>query len=224
MNLNKSLEYFNPENINAPIHVIGVGAVGSTLVENLVRLGIEEINIYDFDVVSDYNIDNQMFDFSHIDKPKVDCVEEMAKRINPQIKIIKHKEGCDPEEDFFEGYIFLCVDNIDVRKQIIKTNFKNKHILGIFDMRMRLTDAQQYACTWGEVGATRLLKTMNFTQKEADEFTPVSACGTTLNVVYIVRLIVGLSVANFVNFVNTGILQKLITIDATTFEIEHFKE
>ena len=222
MNLNKSKEYFDPDNMCDPIHIIGVGAIGSTLVENLVRLGIKEINIYDFDVVSEHNVANQMFEFAHIGKLKVDVIEEIAKRINPDVNIIKHPEGCDPEEDMFEGYVFLCVDNIDVRKQIIETNRFNTNIIAMFDGRMRLTDAQHYACEWQQDDIKRLLKTMNFTQAEADESTPMSACGTTLNVVYIVRLIVGYMVANFVHYVKTGELKRMILVDAENFLLDCF--
>ena len=35
MNLNKSREFFDPELLDAPIHIIGCGAVGSTIAENL---------------------------------------------------------------------------------------------------------------------------------------------------------------------------------------------
>lgn len=222
MNLNKHREFFDPEKFNDEIHVIGVGAVGSTLVENLVRLGFKEINIYDFDVVSEHNIANQMFDFAHIGVLKVDAVEQIAKRINPEVNIIKHKEGCNPEEDIFEGYVFLCVDNIDVRKQIIETNRFNTNIIALFDGRMRLTDAQHYACEWNDSDIKRILKTMNFTQAEADEATPVSACGTTLNVMYIVRLLVGYICANFINYVRTQELKRVILVDAENFLLDVF--
>lgn len=222
MNLNKHAEYFNPEKFNDEIHVIGVGAVGSTLVENLVRLGFKEINIYDFDVVSEHNIANQMFDNDHIGMLKVDAVEQVAKRINPEVKIIKHPKGCEPEEDTFEGYVFLCVDNIDVRKQIIETNRYNPNIIALFDGRMRLTDAQHYACEWEDGDIDRILKTMNFTQAEAEAATPVSACGTTLNVVYIVRLLVGYICANFIHYVKTQELQRVILVDAENFLLDAF--
>ena len=62
MNLSKSLEYFDPINdVTAPVHVIGVGAMGSRVVELLVRLGIPKIHIWDMDIVEDKNITNQLY-------------------------------------------------------------------------------------------------------------------------------------------------------------------
>ena len=39
MNLSKSYEFFKPESCGGRIHIIGCGAVGSTVAENLSRLG-----------------------------------------------------------------------------------------------------------------------------------------------------------------------------------------
>ena len=61
MNLSKSSEFFNPSMIQHSIHIIGCGAVGSTLAENLVRLGLTRFTLWDFDQVESKNIVNQMF-------------------------------------------------------------------------------------------------------------------------------------------------------------------
>lgn len=219
MNLNKSLEYFDPENIDAPIHIIGVGAVGSTIVENLTRLGIKSMHIYDFDVVSEHNVANQMFLPSQVGMSKLDAIEQIAKSINPDIKLIKHPKGWT-ETSTLEGYVFICPDSITVRQQIVKKNKFNPNIIAMFDTRMRLTDAQHYACEWCKDAIDVFYKTMDFTQEEAAANTPVSACGTTLNVFYIVRMIVALEIANFVKFVKTGQLNKMIVADAETFIID----
>ena len=39
MNLNKHREFFDPEQFDDAIHIIGCGAVGSTIAEQLARLG-----------------------------------------------------------------------------------------------------------------------------------------------------------------------------------------
>ena len=90
---------------------------------------------------------------------------------------------------------------------------------------MRLTDAQHFASDWSTLDKKRaLLNTMNFTDDEAAADTPVSACGTTLSVNFTVRCLVSLMVANFVKFILTGELQKMITLDLSTFVIDSFKD
>ena len=70
MDLVRQLEFFDPAKITEEIHIIGVGAIGSHIVEMLVRMGIEDINIYDFDTVDEHNIPNQMFYSTNLNEPK----------------------------------------------------------------------------------------------------------------------------------------------------------
>ena len=66
------------------------------------------------------------------------------------------------------------------------------------------------------------LKSMQFSHDEAKSETPVSACGITLGVATTVRLICGLGVNNFVNFVKGNGLKKLIIIDGFNFVLDAF--
>lgn len=222
MNLNKSREFFDPDMFDKPIHIIGCGAVGSTIAENLARLGIKELNLWDFDDVEEHNIANQMFFTSQINKSKMDAVEEICRMINCDIAIKQHGKYTD---ESLSGYVFICPDSIKVRRQILETNLGNSNILGVFDGRMRLTDAQHYASAWTTLAKRKaLLDTMDFSDEEAKDSTPISACGTTLSVCFTVRCLVSLMVANFINFVLGEPIQKLITIDLKTFAIDCFAD
>ena len=61
MDLNKSLEFFDPAKVNGRCHIIGCGSIGGNVAEALVRYGIEDIVLYDFDIVERHNIANQVF-------------------------------------------------------------------------------------------------------------------------------------------------------------------
>ena len=76
MNIQKHIEFFNPQEIDKNIHIIGIGALGSTLVENLTRLGISKLYLYDYDVVNEHNIANQMFFTQDIGEEKSKCVRK----------------------------------------------------------------------------------------------------------------------------------------------------
>jgi molybdopterin/thiamine biosynthesis adenylyltransferase len=208
--------------IKSDIHIIGCGAVGSTVAEMLARMGIEKIHLYDFDTVSPHNIANQMFYAEDINDCKTNALSELCARINPNVKIIEHTQGWVPGTKL-SGYVFLCVDNIDLRRQIIEENQNNPYIKAVMDYRMRLTDAQHYAADWSDPNSIKaLLSTMQFSHDEAKEATPTNACGTTMNIIPTVRVIVSLGLANFINFVKTGNLKKMILADAFSFMLDAF--
>lgn len=223
MNLNKHLEFFNPEKHleDRPIHIIGCGAIGSTVAENLIRLGIINIHLYDFDKVSPHNLTNQMFREEDIGDFKTRALFDILTDINPghQQKIKTYKEGWVPGTRL-SGIVILAVDNIDLRRQIVTENLYNNNIDLFMDFRMGMTDAQHYAANWAVTSQRQgLLDTMAFSHEEAKANVPMSPCGTTLNVVQTVRMIVSCGTANLVNFLKDGNLKKLILADAFTFEV-----
>lgn len=223
MNLNKHAEFFNPEDLDDEIHIIGCGAVGSTIAENLARLGIKKLYLYDFDRVTEHNITNQMFLNKHIGLPKTDALAEILTSINPDIQIIAIPDGWK-EGTTLTGYVFLAVDDIELRQKIVKENLFNFNIKAMFDTRMRLTDAQHFACKWNDKGQKHLLATMNFTKEEAIESTPISACGTTLSVTPTVRIICALAVANLINLIKNNVLRKTVIIDAFDMTVDAYEE
>ena len=133
MNRSKVMEYFNADDVvNAPIHVIGVGAVGGYLAMSLVQIGCDNIHLWDFDTVEPKNITNQVFRHSDIGKPKVEAVAGMMLDKNPELKITIHDKGISAPW-IVNGYIFLCVDNIDIRREIVKANRYNPNTVAFFD-------------------------------------------------------------------------------------------
>ena len=224
MNLNKHFEFFNPAEVTEEIHIIGCGAIGSTVAEMLTRLGVTKLHLYDFDKVSDHNITNQMFRMCDIGKLKVEALSEILKEINPDIQLTLHNQGWH-EYKRVTGYVFIAVDSIEIRKDIVKAYKFNKDIKFVTDCRMRLTDAQCYAAKWSdEKDIVNLYNSMDFTSEEAKDATPVSACGTTLSVTPTVRTIVSLCVSNFINFIKHGNIKNMIMIDAFAMNIVCFPE
>lgn len=224
MNLVKSRDYFNPINVNQRCHIIGCGSVGSTVAELLVRLGLTKISLYDFDVVSSHNLANQMFNHSDIGRLKVDAVKDLICNINPDAEkdVATYEEGY-VDTTRLSGYVFLCVDNIDLRREICTRNKFNQSIKAVFDFRTRLEDAQHYAAKWGDNAMVEnLLRSMDFTHEEAKAETPVTACNVEMGVAPTVRIICSYGVANFMNFVRNGDLKKIITIDAFNMDVDAY--
>lgn len=220
MDLTKSFEYFDPCNVRGKCHIIGCGSVGSTIAENLARLGIVDFVLYDFDTVEPHNLANQMFVQADIKSPKVDAVKKIICDINPEAaaSIEIHPNGYVDQR--LNGYVFLAVDNIDLRREICEKNRMNRSIKAVFDFRTRLEDAQHYAADWGDMSQVdNLIKSMSFSHKEAHEATPVTACGTELGVAPTVRVICALGVANFMNLIRGIELQKIVVCNPFAMDI-----
>ena len=223
MNLNKSYEFFQPEKDSSRIHIVGCGSVGSTVAENLVRCGVKNITLYDFDTVEEHNIVNQMFTQSDIGKPKVEALKDIIVGINPEVSETVKLKPKGWVKEMMSGYIFLCVDNIELRREIVEQHFDSPNVKAVFDFRTLLESAQHYAADWSEYKSKQdLLNSMQFSHEEAAEETPVSACGITLGVATTVRLISALGVNNYINFTKGNGLKKLVIIDGFNFMLDAF--
>lgn len=223
MDKSKVLEFFDGSKITEPIHIIGCGAIGSHVAELLTRIGCDNIHLWDFDTVSPHNIANQMFNSIGIGQLKTAATEGNMLLINNDITIYEHSKGWQGEP--LNGYVFLCVDNIDLRRQIIEVNKMNKYCKAFFDFRMRLTDAQHYAAVndiFDNKEVASLLKTMDFTHDEVKDATPKSACNVELSVAYAPKAIVCMGVANFVNMIQGNAYKKMILLDMKEFNLTAF--
>lgn len=213
IDLSKSYEFFQPEQVTERIHIIGCGSVGSTIAENLARCGIRKITLWDFDKVESHNIVNQIYRQQDIGKTKVEALKDILVEINPDIELKLKAKGWNGE--MLSGYVFLAVDSIDIRRKIVEQHMNNSTIKAMFDVRTLLTGAQLYAADWEDYKMkTDLLNTMQFSHEEAAGETPVSACGVTLGVATTVRIAAALSVNNFIQFVKSNNIWKLFLFDA----------
>ncbi len=218
MNLNKHLEFISPTEYDKPIHIVGVGAIGSRVAEVLVRLGFSYINIYDFDIVEDANITNQLYTFEDIGKPKVEALNRLLSLINPHLNLTAHGKYTNQQ---LSGAVFLCVDSIELRKDIIQNCFSNRTIDVVFDLRMRLTDGQGYAAIWNDPMQVKALwNSMQF--KDSEDLTPVSVCGTTLSVAPTILTLVSYQIMNFISYIKENTIKQVIFTDVMLFTTNAF--
>lgn len=215
----KILEYFDADTVKDTIHIVGCGAIGSHVAEQLVRIGCTNIHLYDFDTVEAHNITNQMFVQEDIGELKVNAVARLMQAINPDCTITVHPEGLQPPYNLY-GHVFLCVDNIDLRREICEANKFNRAVITMSDFRMRLTDAQFYFADWhNRTDVKNFIASMQFSHEEATESTPTSACGTELSVIYTIKTIVSCGIHNFISYIQELETHPVILIDMKKLEI-----
>ena len=188
--------------------------------EGLVRAGVTNLHIWDDDVVSPHNPANQIYTPDMVGTPKVAALVEIAKKINPDITIKAHPIRVDTDTRL-SGYIFLCVDNIDTRRELCKAWRKNPNIIWVCDGRMRLTDFNVHAADWSDdKEAINLIRSMEYSHEEAVEQTPVTACGLAVSIIYAPVTLAMQMMANFVKFINEGKYARTIITDLSSFNSE----
>ncbi len=118
--LERSKQLLGEEKINSfatkTILVIGIGGVGGTALESLVRSGFKKFIIVDSDTVDISNLNRQiLFSLSDVGKDKVLCAKEHLLKINPdlEIKTIKTMIGNEPIEKLIKDKVDFIVDAID---------------------------------------------------------------------------------------------------------------
>jgi len=69
------------------IGIAGCGGLGSNCAVSLVRAGVGNLILADFDLVEPSNLNRQHYFISDIGKPKVEALAEYLRLINPQINL-----------------------------------------------------------------------------------------------------------------------------------------
>lgn len=104
---------------SSKIVVVGLGGVGGYVTESLIRSGIENITLVDFDVIDESNLNRQIIATKeNIGKLKVDEFEKRILSINDKVKITKLSIFIDENniDELFSGDITYLIDACDTIK------------------------------------------------------------------------------------------------------------
>lgn len=133
------------------IIIFGVGGVGGALAHMLVRSGIQNISVVDFDTIDITNINRQLIaNINNIGALKVDEIQKQFKEINPNINIKKYALKLDEntiKQINFKDYDYIidCIDDINAKKLLIQTaNELNKPILCAMGAGNRYNEIPQF--------------------------------------------------------------------------------
>jgi len=185
--------------------VIGVGAVGKQVAMQLAAIGVPNLKLIDFDDVGVENLASQGFFESDIGRPKIDAVSDVCKKINSQINIQTENRKFN-KRMFNSGFVFCCVDKIDVRKNI----FESISGYDLFiDARMAAESAR-ILCVYNSQSA-EYYKGQFFAPEEAY----AGRC-TAQTTIYCANIIAGFMVAQFAKFLRGCDLDNEIELNLLT--------
>jgi hypothetical protein len=199
MDYTRQLEVFKPWEFTTPVHIIGAGATGSWVALFLAKLGIENITVYDFDVVEKHNLPNQLFSPRDIGELKVTALRRLIKQmtgISIKAKPVKVDGTCR-----LSGIVFMLTDTMASRKEIFEQAIKMKpSVKLLIETRMGLRGGRVYSVIPQNVEQTNEYEKTLYSDDEAS----VSACGASQSIVATATLTASHAVWQLLNYNNHG--------------------
>ncbi len=104
--------------LNSTVCVVGLGGLGSVVCECLVRAGVGNLILMDFDRVSVSDLNRQiLYSYRDIGKRKVDAASERLRSVFPEVKIrAVSKRLTKNSASFLRGDMVAdCLDNFEAR-------------------------------------------------------------------------------------------------------------
>jgi len=152
---------------NSKVLVIGLGGVGSSAVETLVRSGVENIILVDYDKVDITNINRQLIALhSTIDEYKTDVFEKRIKDINPNCNVVKINKRIDNSniDEIFNydlDYIIDACDTVETKKLLIKISHdKNINLISCMGTAKKLDPTKLYITDIRKTSYDKLAKVL----------------------------------------------------------------
>mgnify|MGYP000519715385 CR=1 FL=1 len=111
---------------NARVAVFGIGGVGGSALESIVRMGINNVIIVDNDKVDITNLNRQIISLnSNVGEYKVDVARKRVLDINPICNLVTVKKFIDASNylelfDYNIDYVIDCCDTVSTKMLLIK--------------------------------------------------------------------------------------------------------
>jgi len=144
VNFSRQTGIFDPEDFSDKrVTIIGMGAIGSFTAITLAKMGIKNLNIYDFDKITPHNIPNQFYKIKQVGMSKVDAICYIIKEFSESDIFFGDKFTKDAKVN--GDIVISLVDKMETRKII----FEKTRKLGIpfIDARMGGEYLRVYAVT-----------------------------------------------------------------------------
>lgn len=148
--------------------VFGIGGVGSWCAEALVRTGLRNLTIVDFDEVAESNLNRQaMATIETLGEAKTEAMARRLKAVNPaaEITAIKKRAGKDTLKEFGLGdydYIVDAIDSVEDKAELILSASAEKRPVLVSSMgaALRTRPDMVAVCEFGKVQGDGLARAL----------------------------------------------------------------
>lgn len=143
--LTRQLDIIPLDKLSMPVNIIGCGAIGSFVALELAKMGVTRLKVWDDDVVSIENMNNQFYRFKDIDKPKALALYDLVKEFTG-VDLFAYERLFTPEDAAgLQGLVISAVDTMSARRMIFDAVLDQPNAVKmIIDPRMSAEFYQQY--------------------------------------------------------------------------------
>lgn len=117
--------------LNIPIHIIGVGGIGSWCALTCAKMGCQDITVYDMDEVENHNVASQFYRHDQLGQQKLDAIVQNVFDYTGT-RILARSAQADGDID--KGIVIIAVDSMERRHELAEI-YKDRDIY-IIDGRM----------------------------------------------------------------------------------------
>jgi len=195
--------------------VVGAGAIGSRVAENLISTGLENITFIDFDKVEDHNLGNQLYVQEDIGEYKVVALKRWAESkiglIPPSMCFVNGRiDEKNTSSLVSTNIIISCVDKFSARKLLMTATqdvwadlfVDTRMASGHGDVYLINPDQPEEVDYWNSTCGS-----------DDDPAYEVSSCGSSLSVGVTAQTIAAVASWSVMNYLKTGFKEKHIRMD-----------
>ena len=186
---------------NKPVHIIGCGATGSWIALMLVKMGIQDLRLYDFDKVEAHNLPNQLYTEDDIGEFKVDALKKHLENFKTSELTQIHKRCFRVDEEVCHdeinsGTVFCLVDSMSARQTIIEALQYKYGIDCFIETRMGTDNFRVYCIDVKNPDhVDRYMNTIC-----DDSTTEESACGTSQTITATAQMLASTAVWRYITY------------------------
>lgn len=209
MNYSRQQKLLDPSEIkDKSITIIGAGATGSYAALLLAQMGWGNtpfqqgtLKVFDGDIVEEHNLANQVYESSHIGKPKVEALKEVIlRKCGFEIQAFNQMVDDKTPTDLIRStYVFFLTDTMKSRKDIFEKHFKfpfNTDL--VIETRMGMRDGRIYTFNPNDGEHVKEWKATLYDDNVAE----ASMCGASQSIVSTVGFLSSLAVGRVIQHFN----------------------
>ena len=195
---------------NKTVFIAGLGGVGGTAFEVLIRTGVKKFIIVDKDVVALSNLNRQLLYVENdVGKSKVEVAKNRALSINSEVEIIALQDDVKNIGDIHADFIVDCIDDVNAKIYLIKYALEhNIPLITSMGMANKMDPSKIKVASLNKSTVDPLAKKVRYELKKANvDYSNVTCCysdeapikdGNKLHSLMTVTSTAGLHIANYV--------------------------